>query len=493
MFLALTEPAATALLLAVFGLLMACSVFLTRTLDRFGIPVVLLFLVLGLLGGSEGVGGVAFENYPFAYQIGTIALILILFDGGLNTRLASIRRSALPAGVLATVGVAGTAGVLAVIARLFGLPWTEAMLIGAIVSSTDAAAVFAVLRGGSIRIKDRVRSVLEVESCVNDPMAVIMTLALIESVRIGAAPGWGMILRVPMELLVGAAVGVGVGYAMRWVLARASLGTAGLYPVATLASAFVAYGGGTMLGGSGFLAVFAAAVVLGNGPLPYKAGLARVHDAVAWMSQVTMFLMLGLLAFPSKLVPVAETGLLLGLALAFVARPLVVMVCLLPFRWSVKEASFISWVGLRGAVPIILATFPFLADVPGAERIFNSVFFIVVVSALVPGASIVPLTKWLGLGSPEPPAPAAALEIHSIQQFNGAIRAYHINPAVAVCGARLSEIEFPAGASAILVVRGKELLAARGNTRLLAGDHVYVFLRPEDEPFIGLLFGGTVE
>ncbi|MEC9373128.1 MAG: cation:proton antiporter, partial [Planctomycetota bacterium] len=238
----MTEPAATALLLSIFGLLMAASVFFTRTLDRFGVPVVLLFLVLGMLGGSEAIGGVHFDNHSFAFRVGTIALVLILFDGGLNTRWSAIRRSAAPAGVLATVGVVGTAGLLACIARLLGLPWPEALLIGAIVSSTDAAAVFAVLRGGSIRIKERARGILEVESCINDPMAVILTVTVIQAFSAGAFSPWTIVWQVPLQLLVGAAAGVAVGYLMRWLLARASFRAVGLYPVATLASAFIAFG-----------------------------------------------------------------------------------------------------------------------------------------------------------------------------------------------------------------------------------------------------------
>lgn len=497
--LAMSEPSATAVLLVVFGLLMAFSVLFTRTLDRFGVPVVLLFLVLGILGGSEGIGGVAFENYEFAFRVGTIALVLILFDGGLNTSMASIKRSAGPAGLLATVGVAGTAGAMALIARALGLSWSDALLIGAIVSSTDAAAVFAVLRGGSLRVKEKVRSTLEVESCVNDPMAVILTVAVVEGVRIaggsGGTPGqtgslvWGLLLDVPVQLAVGTLVGLGVGWITRWVLGRSRFTTGGLYPVVTLASGFVAFGASTLAFGSGFLAVFVAGVVLGNGALPYRAGLTRVHDAIAWMCQVSMFLMLGLLVFPSKLVPVAWIGLALGLGLALVARPLVVALCLLPFRWSAREIGYVSWVGIRGAVPIILGTFPIIAQLPGGERIFHIVFFIVVVSALIPGASIVPLTRRLRLDDPEPPTPAAALEMHSLRPMGGEIHSYHIQEPTAACGVPLSKIRFPDGAAAIMVVRGDGVMAARGSTVLTPGDHVYVFCRPGDEPQVGLLFG----
>ncbi len=493
MTLAIAEPNATAVILAIFGLLMAFSALFTRTLDRFGIPVVLVFLTLGMIGGSEGIGGVVFDNHELAFRVGMVALILILFDGGLNTSTRSIRQSAGPAGVLATVGVAGTAGVLALIGKLLGLSWTEAVLIGAIMSSTDAAAVFAVLRGGSLRVKERVRSVLEVESCVNDPMAVILTMSIVEVIRIGMTGrmGLGLLIQVPVQLVVGVIIGVLVGLMTRWLLGRTRLSTSGLYPVVTLASAFVAFGAATLAYGSGILAVFVAGVVLGNGPMPFRAGLIRVHDAVAWMSQVSMFLMLGLLVYPSQLLPVAGVGLMLGLGLAVIARPVVVTACLLPFRLPPKEIAYVSWVGIRGAVPIILATFPVMAQIPGAERLFHIVFFIVVVSALIPGASIVPLTRRLKLDDPEPPAPAAALELHSRRQMNGEIHVYHIDPSVAACGVPLSQIRFPDGAAAIMVVRGDEIMAARGYTVLEADDHVYVFCRPGDEPMIGLLFGKT--
>ncbi|MDX2114603.1 MAG: potassium/proton antiporter [Planctomycetota bacterium] len=493
--LALTEPHATAVFLTVFGLLMAFSVLFTRTLDRVGIPTVLLFLGLGMLGGSEGLGGVAFDNYEVAFRLGTVALVLILFDGGLNTTARSIRKSAAPAGLLATLGVLVTAGVLAVLGRAMGLRWSEAVLIGAIVSSTDAAAVFAVLRGGSLRVREKVRSTLEVESCVNDPMAVILTVGVVDALSGGSAGGsfWlSLLVDVPLQLAIGTGVGIAVGLVTRRVLQSVRLTTVGLYPVVTLASAFAAFGLATLALGSGFLAVFAAGAVLGNGQLPFRAGLTRVHDAVAWMSQVTMFLMLGLLVFPSQLWPVAGIGLGLGLALALVARPVAAVACLLPFGWARREIGYVSWVGIRGAVPIILATFPVLAQIPGAERTFHIVFFIVVVSALIPGMSIVPLTRRLGLDDPEPARPAAALELHSLRPLNGEIHVYHVQADVAACGVPLSQIRFPDEAAAIMVVRGEEVMAARGYTVLEPGDHVYVFCRPGDEPRIGLLLGAPV-
>lgn len=491
--LGLAEPGAIAGLLLVLGLLMALSLVFARALGRFGVPVVLGFMLLGMLGGSEGLGGVEFSNHEFALRMGMVALILILFDGGLNSSVSAIRRGIAPASVLATVGVVGTAGLMSLVGRLLGLSWAEALLVGAIVSSTDAAAVFAVLRGGRLRVKDNVRTTLEVESCVNDPTAVILTVAVVETLAATDPPGWGLLFEIPLQLVIGALFGLLTGYLTRLALTRVRFTTSGLHPVVTLASAFIAFGGATLLHGSGFLAVFAAAIVLGVGSPPYRAGLRRVHDAMAWLSQVGMFVMLGLLVFPSQLLPVVGVGLTLGLALAIVARPLVVWLCLLPFKFTHTERLYVSWVGIRGAVPIILASFPVIAGIENAQSVFHLVFFIVVVSAIVPGATIVPLTRWLKLDNPELPKPAAALEVHSLARLNGRFHIYHVQSTVVACGATLAQLRFPDEASIILVVRGEQLVPARGGTRIDAGDFVYVFCKESDEPVIGLMLGPPLD
>lgn len=490
--LGLAEPGAIAGLLLVLGLLMALSLVFARALRRFGVPIVLGFMLLGMLGGSEGLGGIEFDNHQFALRAGMVALILILFDGGLNSSVSAIRKGIAPASVLATVGVAGTAGVMALIGRLLGLSWQEAVLVGAIVSSTDAAAVFAVLRGGRLRVKENVRTTLEVESCVNDPAAVILTVAVVETLAATDPPGWSLLFEIPFQLVVGGLFGLLTGWFTRLTLTRVRFATSGLHPVLTLASAFIAFGGATLIHGSGFLAVYTAAVVLGVGSPPYRAGLRRVHDAMAWLSQVGMFVMLGLLVFPSQLLPIAGVGLTLGLALAVVARPVVVWLCLLPFRFTHTERLYVSWVGIRGAVPIILASFPVIAGLDNAQGVFHLVFFIVVVSAIVPGATIVPLTRWLKLDSPEPPEPAAALEVHSLGRLNGRFHVYHVHETVAACGASLSQVRFPDEASVALIVRGDQLVPARGSTRIEAGDFVYVFCKEGDEPAIGLMLGSPL-
>lgn len=485
------EPLPTAIALAIAGMLLVASALFTRASERIGVPVLLIFLAIGMLAGSEGVGGIPFENYQLAYRLGTVALVLILFDGGLNTAAGVVRRVAAPAAVLATVGVMGTALLLAAGARwLLGVNWPQAMLLGAIVSSTDAAAVFAVLRGSGVHLQRRVAATLEVESGANDPMAVILTTVVTASiVDPQGGFGWHVPLTIAVQIAVGAVLGLAIGYGGRVLLARTQLAAGGLYAVLLVGVAFLAFAVPTLVYGSGFLAAYVAAIVLGNGQLPYKPGLVRVHDALAWLSQVTMFLVMGLLVFPSRLLDVAPAGLLLAAFLALIARPLVVWLCLLPFRYPPREVAYIAWVGLRGAVPIILAAYPVLAGAPGAERIFDAVFFVVVVSALIPGATVSPLARRLGLEASEPPAPQAVLEIESRQPLNGEMFSFYVDDALPVAGERLADVPFPEGAAVMLIIRGREVIAPKGSTVLTPGDHVYLFARDEDRPIIQLMLG----
>jgi cell volume regulation protein A len=491
--LALSEPLSTAIILMVFGLMLAFSVAFGRPLERLGVPVVLLFMIVGMIAGSEGIGGIEFTDYELAYRLGTLALVMILFDGGLNTSLAVIRRAVVPAGVLATLGVIATAGLTAVGARLLGLGWKEALLLGAIVSSTDAATVFAVLRGGKLHLKERVGTTLELESGINDPMAVLMTAMLVETFASAAPSTWRLLIDVPIQLVVGTIIGIGIGLGGRWFLGRLTLSTVGLYPVMTISLALLAFGFATICQGSGFLAVYAAGVVLGNGALPYRSGLARVHDAIAWLSQIGMFGMLGLLVFPSQLVTVWWMGLAIALFLAFVARPLAVALCLVPLKIPRNEIVYIGWVGLRGAVPIVLATYPMLGGVPGADRLFHIVFFIVVVNAFIPGSTVRLATRIGRMDRPQNPTPNAVLEINARRSLDGELLSFHIDRSLAVCDAALSQVKFPSRASVILLVRGEEMIAPRGDTVLLAGDHVYVFCKSEDRPYIELMFGRPLE
>jgi len=488
-FLPLNEPFATAALLTALGALIAVSVLLSKASRRSGLPVALLFLALGVLAGTESFGRFGFADYGLAFRLGSAALALILFDGGLNTPTASVREAIRPAALLATVGVVATAGLVAVVARAAGLGWNEALLVGAVVSSTDAAAVFSVLRNSGVQLKRRVAATVELESGLNDPVAAILTFTFTDHITRGAPLGLGMLGGALLQMAIGGAVGLALGFLASELLRRVHLPAGGLYPVFTLAIALLAFGLPTLLGGSGFLAVYLAGHVIGNRAIRYRNGLLRVHDAIAWLAQVLMFLVLGLLISPSELAGAAVPGLIIGLVLALVARPLVAWLLLVPFRYPAKEIAYVGWVGLRGAVPIILATYPILEGAPGANRVFDVAFFVVVLNAVVPGAAVPWLTRKLGLLSQAPPPPSASLEFASTQLLQGEVVSFFISRASAACGATLADLPFPEHAAAMVVVRGSELIAPRGPVELRAGDHLFVVCKREDLPLLELMFG----
>jgi potassium/hydrogen antiporter len=483
----------TEIAILAIGVLLLASVLAGRIASRSGVPVLVLFLAVGMLAGSEGVGRIFFEDYSLAYRVGSIALVLILFDGGLGTPVSVLRSALGPASALATVGVLLTAGAVGVAAHAFGSSWTEALLLGAIVSSTDAAAVFSVLRGGGVHLRPRVGALIEVESGLNDPMAVILTMALVSAAAehraVAVVP---LVGRVALQLGIGAAIGVAVALVARELMARVRLRILGVHPIVTLSFALITFGAAALAHGSGFLAVYVAGVTLGNAQLPNAPALRRAHDFVAWTGQIVMFVVLGLLVFPSRLVAVAPTGLVLAALLAFVARPVAVAVCLLPFGFSLREIVLVGWVGLRGAVPIILAVIPVLAHVTGAARLFDIVFFVVLVSALLQGTTARWLTGKLALHTSTPPAPEAALQIESTQALGEEILSLYVDRASPMRGKRLRDVSFPDRSSVMLVVRGSSLLAPRGSTELMEGDHVFVFCPRESEATVREQFGAPL-
>ncbi len=484
------EPNATAVLLATFGVLLLVSVVLSRMTERLPVPVALVFLLLGMVTGSNSLALIDFNDFFAAFRIGTIALVLILFDGGMNTSMAAMRRVMKPAGVLATLGVIGTALLVGVAGRLAGFSWAEALLIGAIVSSTDAAAVFSVLRGSSLHLKKRVGATLEVESGINDPMAFILTLLLTQNLLVpGSLVMWRVPLDIVLQIAVGGAVGLAIGRGGRWFISRINVRAGGLYPAFTLALAFLAFGAPTLIGGSGLLSVFVAGLVLGDGGLPYRNSLFRVHDAAAWLSQITLFLLLGLLVAPEELLGAGWAGVGIALFLTFIARPVVVALFLLPFKYQPREIAYISWVGLRGAVPIVLATYPVLVMAPGSGQIFLVVFFIVVMSAILPGATVSWVARKLGLEKPEPPVAPALLAIESRQHLTGDLLHFYVDDDIAAHDVSIDDLSLPETAAVSVVVRGSTLVPAHPETVLLSGDHVYLIARPEDRGVIQLLFG----
>jgi cell volume regulation protein A len=484
------EPAGTAVFLLVIGVLLAVGVASSRPSARLGVPLTLVFLLVGILAGSEGIGRIAFEDYHLTYRLGTAALVVILFDGGLQTPMRGVRLVAAPALVLATLGVVGTAGITGLTAHFLGYSWPEALLIGAIVSSTDAAAVFSVLSASGTQLRRRIGLTLEVESGFNDPTAVILTTALTaNAIAAKSLTAFGVAREVVIELVIGAVLGYAIGRGGRWMIARLRLPASGLYPAFTIGLACLAYGLPTLVHGSGFLAVYIAGLAVGNGPLAHSTNLRRVHDAMGWLAQVGMFLMLGLLVFPTRLIDVAPVGLTIGLTIALVARPLVVALCLLPFRYNWRELLYVGFVGLRGAVPIVLATIPVMAHVAGGRELFDVVFFVTVVGAIIPGATVPHITRLLGLESTSPPRPKTTIEIDAQSTSGVELHSYYVHASLAVAGECLRNIPFPEGASVTVIEREGELIAPSADLELQPGDHVFVLASRVDRAFIELLFG----
>lgn len=462
------------------GIVVLLSVFASRASERYGIPALLLFLFLGMLAGSEGPGGIYFDNAAVAQALGVTALALILYSGGLDTNWSEVRSISLIGLVLSTVGVAITAGVIGVVASyLLGFTFREGLLLGSIISSTDAAAVFSILRSRNIGLPSRVKNLLELESGSNDPMAVFLTVALIGLLRQEGnafALLAGMFLQ---QMVLGALLGFALGYALVWLVNHVGLETEGLYPVLTLSSVLLIYGTTAYLGGNGFLATYVAGLVMGNRSFVHKRSLLRFHDAVAWLMQIVMFLILGLLAFPSELVPVIGSGLLLSGLLILVARPIAIFLCLVRSRFNIRERALIAWVGLRGAVPIILATFPLLADVPNAGLIFNLVFFIVLTSVLLQGTSIPLVVQWLGLATSQRSRPRFPLEFEEREGADATLMDFIIpyhSPAV---GKPLMGLGLPHESVITLIIRGDKYVVPTGTTMLESGDVLLVLLKKE--------------
>jgi cell volume regulation protein A len=445
-----------------------------------------------MLAGSEGIGGIEFENYSLAHAIGTFALAIILFDGGLGTPMAAVREVWKPALVLAVPGVLLTALITGLAAAwILDLSFLEGLLLGSIVGSTDAAAVFAVLRAGGVSLQKRLQSMLELESGSNDPMAIFLTVGCIELITGETSLGFSLLRLFASQMGVGAIVGVSMGVVAVRVINRIKLDSAGLYPVLVTGFGLLTFGFTVLLGGSGFLAVYLAGIVIGNSQLVFQRGIRLFHDAAAWLSQIVMFVVLGLLSFPSRLIAVAPQGMLIGAVLIFAARPLAVAPLLLPFRFSPREVLFISWVGLKGAVPITLATFPLLFGTPGASETFDAVFFVVVLSALVQGWSLPVVARWLGLETSPEATPPVTLEISSLQDVDGDIVDYSISSASRAAGRTVKQLALPAGAVIALVSRDDKIMPPQGSTRIEAGDHVIIILKPGVRPLVDRVFAGS--
>ncbi len=476
-----------AMLLA--GVLLLLGIASSKFSARLGMPVLVLFLLVGMLAGSEGVGRIPFEDYPLANSVGSVALALILFDGGLRTSLTSVQRVWRPALSLSTIGVLLTSLLTGLAAAwVLKMPLLQGLLLGSIVGSTDAAAVFSVLRTSGLKLPERLTATLEVESGSNDPMAIFLTLGLIGVITGSADSPQALLLLFLAQFGVGSLVGLGVGRLATWGVNRINLDYPGLYPLLALAFGLVAFGLAAVLGGSGFLAVYIAGIVLGSSSIVFRRGIFSFHDATAWLGQIVLFVMLGLLSFPSRLLAVAGEGLLIALVLIVVARPIAVAVSALPFRFRRRELVFLSWVGLKGAVPITLATFPLMAGVPHSHTIFNAVFFVVLISAITQGWSLPLVARWLHIGRPADPTPALSVEINALRQVDGEIVDYTVKPKAQVAGQQLRDLALPDGVLVTLILRGREVVMPRGSTALDPGDHVFVAMRTSLQPLIDRLF-----
>lgn len=471
------------------GVFLLIGIASSKFSARIGMPVLVLFLGVGMLAGSEGLGRIPFEDYGFANSIGSVALALILFDGGLRTSLVSVRSAWRPALALSTVGVLLTSALTGLAAAwVLDVPPLHGMLLGSIVGSTDAAAVFSILRTSGLRMPARLTATLEVESGSNDPMAIFLTVGLIGIITGTADSASALALLFVSQFGVGALVGVGVGRGAAWAIDRINLDHPGLYPILALAFGLLAFGLAAVFEGSGFLAVYLAGIVLGNRLVVFRRGIFLFHDAAAWLGQIVLFIMLGLLSFPSRLIAVAAEGLLIALVLIFVARPLALAVSAFPFRFRPKEMLFLSWVGLKGAVPITLATFPLMAGVEGGELLFNVVFFVVLVSALTQGWSLPVVARRLGLGQPAAAIPPLSVEINALRHVDGEIVDYTVAPSARVSGQRLRDLALPEGVAVTLVVRGSEVIMPRGSTVLRPGDHAFLAMRRQFKPLVDCLF-----
>lgn len=460
--------------LALFGLLLLGSVLASKASAKLGIPALILFIGLGMLAGSDGPGGLHFDNYSFAMQLGSIALAFIIFSGGLDTHWDTVKPLLWRGISLSTIGVAITCGLVAAFAiKVLGYSPTEAFLLGAIVSSTDAAAVFSVLRARSINLKRRLIPLLELESGSNDPMAVFLTVAIIQVIQRPESSALGLVGSFFVQMIVGTGLGWLTGRLARWLMAHIRLEYDGLYPAISIATVLLTFGGAHSVGGNGYLAVYVSGLTLGRSNFLHRLSLIQFHDGVAWLMQIAMFLTLGLLSFPSKLGEVAGVGLVLAFFLMLVARPLAVYAALAFAKMKRRERLFVAWGGLRGAVPIILAIFPLLAGVPKSNQMFHLVFFVVLVSVLVQSTTLPLVAKWLGVIVPhskDESVPHSGSDLVDIVVATGS----------RADGKMVVNLGLPSTALLVLLRRGDAGYVPKGSTIIQAGDLITLATRKQD-------------
>ncbi|MBP7055448.1 MAG: potassium/proton antiporter [Candidatus Omnitrophica bacterium] len=467
------------------SVLMLVSVFASKITDRFAIPALLLFLTIGMLAGSEGIGGVYFDDPWVAKSIGVISLIFIIFSGGIDTNWKEIRPILLPGIVLSTAGVLLTAviiGLFSVYVLKFSI--LEGLLLGSIVSSTDAAAVFSILRSKRISLKSPIKPLLEMESGSNDPMAVFLTITFLGMITTKDINLSMMAFRFFMDMAGGAFIGYIMGRLIILIMNRLNLEYDGLYPVLTISFLLFTYTIAVMANGNGFLAVYIIGLMMGKTEFLNKKLIIKFHDGLAWLSQIVMFLTMGLLVFPSHVIPVMATGILISVVLMIIARPISVLLCLLPFRINAAKKAMVAWVGLRGAVPIILATFPLLAGIPQAETIFNVVFFVVITSVLIQGISIPYVSKVLNANAPFVNRRRYPIDFEKMHGIDAELTDVLVPYSSDAIGKRIAELAVPEKCLIMLVSRGDRFIIPSGQTVLEEGDVLLVLANDRDLSFL---------
>lgn len=473
------------------ALMLVISIVLSPLSSRVGMPVLLIFLIVGMMMGEDGPGGISFDNFELAFVIANLALGVILLDGGMRTRAETFRVGLRPALMLATFGVFLTAGGAGLVAWwVFDLHWLTALLIGAIISSTDAAAVFSLLQGRGLHLNERVSATLEIESGSNDPMAIFLTLMLVTMIANNSHDGgWTALVMLIKQFGIGAVAGLIGGHVVVQLANRIRL-TPSLYPLLVAAAGIAVFSGTNAIGGSGFLAIYLNGVVIGNRPVRMMPMILQVHDGLAWLSQISLFLILGLLVTPSDLWQLAGAGLILALTLILLIRPLTVLVTLWPFGFNRRELGFISWVGLRGAVPIVLALFPIIAGLPDAQLIFHAAFFIVLVSLVVQGTTMAPLARKLGLEVPAGEDPYRRLPLDVPATGDHELMLFPLRGDSWKTPRPLGQLRLPSNTAIAGVFRKRECYQPSPEMEIFSGDVIAMFATPSDLSELGKALSG---